>query len=122
MWRFRDRWLSLLLTLILGLSPLQGMVAAGLDLSTAASSMSSMPLRVAKALEDASPSALCQDCELDACCDTSPCDGPLCGVLLALPLQHRPLAVTTVLATVILPPSSDYADWHRGALYRPPRG
>gem|GEM_PF-3915745 len=84
--------------------------------------MSSMPFDVADAQEDASPLAYCQDSELDACCDTSPCDGPMCDALLALPLRDRLLAVNRVLTVVILPPSIEHTEWHRNALYRPPRG
>lgn len=107
MMRFRNQLLSLLLVLLLGLSPLRGLVAGmpGPSMPDPAVSMA-----------DA-----CHGCGYEACCSCSGCDAAQCSVLSMLPPEQRRLLVSASPVPAPDLTASGRTEPYRDSPYRPPR-
>ena len=123
MFRFRYRWLSLLLALVLGLSPLPGMLAAAPAGSPMGPMRAAAPSEVPDVAGYQATGDPCRDCERATpdCCGSDPCQGSSCGTVPALP-QSAGASVPQDLPVTAPPRSPPQRRERRpDPLYRPPR-
>ncbi len=122
MYALHRKFLAVLLSLMLGLLPLQG-VFAGETSMPMHESMVGASMNDTMSHEQASKMSLdCDQCEQDSCCSGSSCDIHHCASCVFAAVLTEPTAMLPLPAAVPLPAFDPRVrSFTLSSLYRPPR-